>query len=62
MSEAVVHRCSVIKVLLKISRNSQENTNVGASGMQLNNRLRQMCFPVNFEKSFRTHFLIEHVR
>ena len=31
-TEAVVHRCSVKKMLLKISQNSQENT---CAGMQL---------------------------
>ena len=33
--EAVVHTCSVKKVFLKISQNSQENTCARASGLQL---------------------------
>ena len=33
--EAVVQRCSVKKVLLEISQNSQENTCARAKGLQL---------------------------
>ena len=48
--EAVVQRCSVKKVFLEISQNSQEDTCAG----------RHRCFPVNFVKLLRTPFLIEH--
>ena len=34
-TEAVVQRCSVKKVFLKISQNSQENTCVGVSFLQV---------------------------
>ena len=47
LKEAVVRRCSVEKLFLGISLNSQKNTCVG-----LGNR----CFPVNFVKFLRIHF------
>ena len=64
--EAVVQRCSVKKVLLKMSQNTQESTcarvsfliKLQPSGLKLWNR----CFPVNFVKFLRTPFFIEHLR
>ena len=67
-------RCSVKKVFLKISQNSQENTcarvsfliKLQASGLRpatlLKKRLRHRCFPVNFVKFLRTHFFTERLR
>ena len=48
--EAVVQRCSVKKIFLKISRNSQENTCARVS----------WCFPMNFVKFLRTPISIEY--
>ena len=68
-SEAVVQRCSVKKVFLEISQNSQENTcarvsfliKLQDSGLRtatlLKKRLWHRCFPVNFVKFLRTPFL-----
>ena len=73
-TEAVARRCSVKKVFLDISQNSQENTCVKvsfliklqASGLRpatlLKKRLWRRCFPVNLAKFLRTTFLIEHLR
>ena len=70
MSEAVVQRCSVKKMFLKISQNSQENTRVAVffdkvanlrPATLLKNRLRHRWFPVNFAKFLKTSFLIEHL-
>ena len=55
--EAVVQRCSVKKVLLEISQNSQENTCARVSF--LIKRLWHRCFPVNFVKFLRTPFFTE---
>ena len=49
-SEAVVQRCSVKKVFLEISQNSQENKSFW-----------HRCFPVNFAKFLRTPCFIEHL-
>ena len=61
-SEAVVWRCSVKKVFLEISQNSQENTCARVSFI-LKERLWHKCFPVNFAKFLRTRFpfLIEYL-
>ena len=56
-SEAVVQRCSVKKVLLEISQNSQENTCRRCQHLS-----RHLCFPVNFAKFLRTLFFTEHLR
>ena len=48
-SEAVVRRCSVKKLFLKISKSSQENA-------------WHRCFPVNFAKFLGTFFLTQHIR
>ena len=64
--EAVVRKCSVTKVFLEISQNSQENTCARVSfiiKMQvwpatlLKKRLWHRCLPVNFVKSLRTPYL-----
>ena len=64
--EAVVRKCSVTKVFLEISQNSQENTGARVSfiiKMQvwpatlLRKRLWHRCLPVNFVKSLRTPYL-----
>ena len=47
--------CSIKKVFLEISQNSQENTLRLAS--LLKKRLRHRCFLVNFSKYLRTPFL-----
>ena len=59
--EAVVERCSVKKVFIEISQNSQENTSARVSFLimlrpatSLKKRLWHRCFPVNF---VRTPFL-----
>ena len=56
-SEAVVRRCSVKKVFLEISQNSQENTCTRVSFL---NKVAgcackpiKWCFPVNFAKFLR---------
>ena len=61
-------RCSVKKLLLKISQNSQENTFttvcflIKCRHMRPNKkRLWSRCFPVSFVKFLRTPFLIEHL-
>ena len=63
-SKSVVQRCSVKKVCLKISRNSQKNTcaRVPFLVKLLKKRLWHRCFPVNFAKSLRTPFFTEHLR
>ena len=61
--EAVAQRCSVKKVFLEISQNSQENTCASVSfliklpGTLLKKRPWYRCFPVNFAKFLRTPFL-----
>ena len=69
--EAVVQRCSVKKLFLKISQNSQENTCarvffskvVGLRpAILLKMRLWNRCLPVNFAKFLRTPIFIEHLR
>ena len=69
LTEAVVRRCSLKKVLLKILKNSQENTCARVSFFKvadlrpaalLKKRLWHRCFPVNFAKFLGTPFFIEH--
>ena len=60
-SKAVVQRCSVKKMFLEISRNSQENTCARESislrrATLLKKRFWHRCFPVNFVKFRRTPF------
>ena len=43
-------------IVLENSQNSQENTCVGVSFL-VKERHRQRCFPANFAKILRTHFL-----
>ena len=69
-AEAVVRTCSVKKVFLKISQNSQEKTCARVSffnkvtglklATSLKKRLWHKCFPVNFAKFLTTYF-IEHL-
>ena len=56
--------CSVKKVLLEISQNSQENTCVWDSfyAILLKKSLWHRCFLVNFEKFLMTPLLTEHLR
>ena len=63
---AVVQRCSLKKVFLEISQNSQENTcarvcNFIRPATLLKKRPWHRFFPVNFVKFLRTHFFIEHL-
>ena len=52
--------CSVKKMFLEISQNSQENACARVSF--LNKRLWHRGFPVNFAKFLRTSFLTEHLQ
>ena len=70
-TEAAFQRCSVKKVFLEISQNSQENTCArvsfliqlqGSPATLLKKRLWHRCFPVNFAKFLRTPFLTEYIR
>ena len=66
-AEAVTGRCSVKKLFLEIWQNSQENTcdriffSIKLQAL-LKKILCRRCIPVNFAKSLRTPFLIEHLR
>ena len=70
-TEAVVQRCSVKKVFLEISQNSQENICTRVSFLiklqasdpatLLKKRLWHRCFPVSFLKFLRTPFFIKHL-
>ena len=63
-AEAVVRRCSVKKVFLKILQNSQENTYarvfflIELEATLLKKRLWHMCFPANFTIFLRTPVFI----
>ena len=58
-------QCSVKKVLLQISQNSQGKI-CAVAGLRpqafLKKRLLHRCFPANFAKFLRTFFLTEHLR
>ena len=66
-SEAVAHRCSVKKLFLEISQNSQKSTCARVSFLTklqargpatiLKKGLWHRCFPVNFVKFLKTAFL-----
>ena len=57
-AEAVVRKCSVKKLFLKISQNSHENTCVRVSFLiKLQAETWRRCFPVNFAKFLRAPFL-----
>ena len=57
-AEAVVWRCSVKNVFLKISQNSLEDNCVRVSFLiKLQGDAWQRCFPVSFAKFLRTPFL-----
>ena len=63
--EAVIQRCSLIRVFLKILQKSHENSCARVSflmKLQLEKRIRHRCFPVNIAKFLRTPFFIEHLR
>ena len=69
-TEGPLRLCSVKKVFLEISQNSQKNTFVRASlltklqawGLQLYfKKNKKSCFPVNFVKFLRTPFFKEHL-
>ena len=69
--EAVVQRCSVKKVFLELSQNSQENSFARApfliklqaeTSNFIKKRLWDRCFPVNLVKLLKTPFLREHLR
>ena len=69
LSRSSYRSCSVKKVFLEVSRNSQENTCPESLFNKVNNnkglrpatllkkRLFHRCFPVNFAKFLRTPFL-----
>ena len=65
----VAKKCSVKKVFLEISQNSQENISARVTffflGLSpatlLKKRIRHRCFPLNFVKFLRTPFLTEHL-
>ena len=59
--EAVVQRCSIKKVLLKISQNSQENISVRVSFSIKLQASGDRCFPVNFVKFLTTPISIEQL-
>ena len=71
-SEAVVSRCSVEKVFLEISQNSQKKACARVSFFSkvtgqrpatlLKKRLCHRSFPVNFVKFLRAPFFTEHPR
>ena len=69
-TETVAHRCSLKKVFLEISQNSQENTcgrvslliklGLGPATL-LKKILWHRCFHVNFAKFLRTPLFTEHL-
>ena len=54
-TKIVIQRCSVKKVILKHSQNSQENT-LASISLLIKKRLWHRCFPVNFVKFLRVPF------
>ena len=62
--EVVARSCSVKKLFLEISQNSQERTcaRVSFFNKVAELRLWHRCFPMNFAKFLRTSFLTEHLR
>ena len=60
-AEAVTQRCSGKNLFLKTSQNSQGNTCLRPATL-LKKRLQHSCFPVNFVKFLRTHFLTDHLQ
>ena len=62
MTEAVVQGCSVKKLFLEISQNSQETpVPEAARATLLKKRLWHKCFPVNFAKFLRTPLVVASV-
>ena len=72
LSEAVVRRCCIKKVFLKILQISQENTCARTSFFNkvsslspttlFKKRLQHKCFPMKFRNFLRTSLFIEHLR
>ena len=69
MSEAVTRSCSVKKVFLKISQNSQENTcassfliKLQTSGNFIKKEALVQVFPDEFCEIFMNTFFIEHIQ
>ena len=72
LTETVVRRCSVKKLFLEISQNSQGKHLCQrlffnkVAGLRLatlfKKSVRHRCFPVNFVKFLRTLFFTEHLR
>ena len=63
--EAVIQRCSIKKVFLKILQNLQENPCARIPfliNLQFKKRLWQRCSPVNIVKFLETPFFIKHLR
>ena len=64
MTEAIVWRCSVKKMFLKILRNSREIICIRVTFLIKlfikKNPLRRRCFSVNFAKFLGTPFFKEH--
>ena len=70
LSDAIVRRCSVKKVFVKISQNSQQNTCATVSFLIkllvstcnfIKKRLLHRCFPVSFVKFLKTPFFKDHL-
>ena len=59
--QAFVQRCSVKKMFLEISQNSQENTCASLFFNKVAKRLWHRCFPVNFVNILRAPFYTEHL-
>ena len=64
IAEAVTRNCSIKKVFLEFSQNSQENKHLcqPESTTLLKKRLWDRSFPVDFANFLRTPFLTEHLR
>ena len=60
LTETFVQSCSVKKVFLEISQNSQEFAGLRPATL-LKKRLWHRCFPVNFVKFLKTLFFTEHL-
>ena len=60
LTEVVVRTCSIKKVFLEISQNSQDN--ILARVSLFKKRPWHRCFPVSFVKFLRISFFTEHLR
>ena len=63
-TETVARRCSVKKIFLKISKNSQEKTGVGVSSLITFKKKETLtqAFSCKFCGTFKTTYFIEHLR